>query len=111
MNEIKTILTCPLGHKCEEVKDNAIHRCAWYTKLVGKNPNTGAEMDEWGCNMHWMPVLLVENAGAIRSHAAATESFRNEVVQANAATQQLYAATLINKNTEKMVLGHNIVDQ
>jgi len=46
MSEIKTVLTCPLGAKCEEIKDGAIHRCAWYTKLAGTNPNTGESMDE-----------------------------------------------------------------
>ena len=55
MSEIKTVLTCPLGAKCEEIKDGAIHRCAWYTKLAGTNPNTGEVMDEAGCSMTWMP--------------------------------------------------------
>jgi hypothetical protein len=72
-------LTCPLGAKCEEIKDNVMHRCMWYIKLRGTNPNTGAEVDEHGCAMAWLPVLLVENAGATRSASAAIESLRNEV--------------------------------
>ena len=32
---------CPLGSTCEEVKDGVIKRCAWYTKMVGLDPNTG----------------------------------------------------------------------
>jgi hypothetical protein len=34
--KIKTVLTCPLGAKCEEIKDGAIHRCALYIKLAGQ---------------------------------------------------------------------------
>ena len=89
MSEIKTVLTCPLGAKCEEIKDGAIHRCAWYTKLAGTNPNTGEKMDEEGCAMSFLPILLVENSMQQRSTSAAVESFRNETVQANQTTQQI----------------------
>ena len=89
MSEIKTVLTCPLGAKCEEIKDGAIHRCAWYTKLAGTNPNTGEVMDEAGCSMTWMPMLMIENSMQQRSTSAAVESFRNETVQANQTTQQI----------------------
>ncbi len=72
-------LQCPLGCKCEEIRDNVIHRCTWFIKLRGTNHNTGEEVDEHGCAMAWLPVLLVENAGATRSASAAIESLRNEV--------------------------------
>lgn len=84
--EIKTVLTCPLGHKCQEVKDNAIHQCAWFVKLAGTNPNTGEQTDEQGCAMNWLPVLLIENAQTNRGTSAAVESFRNEMVEANQQT-------------------------
>jgi len=89
--DIKTVLTCPLGHKCEEVREGAIHRCAWFVQLAGTNPNTGAQVDEKGCAMSWLPVLLVENAGAARSTSAAIESFRNEVTAGNEETRKLLA--------------------
>ena len=57
--ELKTVMTCPLGSKCEEIKDNAIHRCMWYIKLAGMDPTTGKEVDEHGCAMSWMPILLI----------------------------------------------------
>ena len=79
---MKTILSCPLGHKCEEARDGAIHRCAWFTKLAGQLPD-GSQADEQGCAMAWLPVLLVENARVVRGTSAAVESFRNEVVSAN----------------------------
>lgn len=90
--EIKTVLTCPLNSKCEEIKDGAIHRCAWYTKLVGVNPNTGESVDEHGCAMSWLPMLMIENSMQQRSTSAAVESFRNETVQANQTTQQIMLA-------------------
>ena len=79
---METILSCPLGHKCEEARDGAIHRCAWFTKLAGQLPD-GTQADEQGCAMAWLPVLLVENARVVRGTSAAVESFRNEVVSAN----------------------------
>ena len=89
--EIKTVLTCPLGSSCEEIKDGAIHRCAWYTKLAGTNPNTGETVDEHGCAMSWLPMLMIENSMQQRSTSAAVESFRNETMQANQSSQLLLA--------------------
>lgn len=77
---------CPLGAKCEEAKDGAIHRCAWYACVRGTNLNTGEEIDEWRCSMNWMPMLLIENSGMQRGTSAAVESFRNEMVKASEAT-------------------------
>ena len=91
--EIKTVLTCPLGAKCEEIKDNKIHRCAWYTKLAGTNPNTGESVDEHGCAIAWLPMLMIENSMQQRSTSAAVESFRNEMTSANQTSQQLLLAT------------------
>jgi hypothetical protein len=91
--EIKTVLTCPLGSKCEEIKDGAIHRCAWYTKLAGTNPNTGEQIDEHGCAIAWLPMLTIENSMQQRSTSAAVESFRNEMTSANQTSQQLLLAS------------------
>lgn len=77
-------LTCPLGHKCEEARDGAIHRCNWFIELRGQNPQTGEAIDERGCAIGWMPILMIETASATRSTGAAIESFRNEMVKANA---------------------------
>ena len=77
--EIKEI--CPLGAECEEAKDNKIYRCAWYTCLKGKDPQSEKEIDEWGCSLKWLPVLLVENAQTNRGQTTALESFRNEMVE------------------------------
>lgn len=81
--QLETVLSCPLGHKCQEARDNKIYKCAWLIKLVGTNPNTGTSIDEEGCAMHWTPILLIENANTSRSTSAAVESFRNEMVDIN----------------------------
>jgi hypothetical protein len=63
--------------------------CAWFTKLAGTNPNNGQAVDEWGCAVAWLPILLVENSQQQRQTGAAVESFRNEVVAANTAVSPL----------------------
>ena len=54
--------------------------------MLVTNPNTGEEIDEWGCAVTWLPILLVENAKQGRQTSAAIESFRNEAVRAHHAT-------------------------
>ena len=69
---------CPLlNKKCIK------HQCVWYNMLQGKNPQTGLDVQEWGCSIAWIPLLLIENSQQIMGKKAATESFRNEMVQSN----------------------------
>ena len=75
---------CPLIKK-----DCVEHKCLWFTQVRGQNPNTGEPLDEWGCAMNLLPVLLIENARQQRSTAAAVESFRNETVTRNDTTNAL----------------------
>ena len=83
--ELKVKDNCPLNgfEKCKQLQ------CAWFTKIVGKNPNTGADVDEYGCAVAWMPILLIENAQQSRQTGAAVESFRNEMVVQNEKSQEL----------------------
>jgi len=76
----------------------------WYTMLRGKNPNTGEPIDDWGCAMAWMPVLMIENSQQQRSTAAAVESFRNETVEANKMSQQILLATVKEVHPEIKVI-------
>ena len=94
---IEEVVTCPLKSECTSIKDNKIHRCAWYIKLAGTNPNTGEQVDEKGCAIAWMPMLMIENSMQQRSTSAAVESFRNETVQANQKTQQILMLSQTNK--------------
>lgn len=70
---------CPLNgfEPCKKLD------CAWFMQIRGTDPNTGEELDDWGCSMAWMPKLLIENAMQSRQTGAAVESFRNEMVKAN----------------------------
>jgi hypothetical protein len=81
------------GTFCPLIKKDCIQmKCAWFTQLRGNNPNTGKEIDEYGCAIAWMPILTIENSQQQRQTGAAVESFRNEMVQANATTGQLLAS-------------------
>ena len=94
--EVK-IAGCPLGAKCEEVKEKdgamVLYRCPWYVRVSGTDNNTGKEMDHWGCAIAWMPTLMVNAANESRKGVSATESFRNEMVQQSAQTQNIMRVT------------------
>jgi len=67
--------TCPLlKEPCAE------HGCEWFVHLLGKDPQSGGDIDVWRCAVGVLPMLLVENSGQVRQTAAAVESFRNETV-------------------------------
>ena len=73
--------TCPLGSDCETAEGKVIKRCAWYTKMIGLDPSTGKEVEDWACSMSWMPMLQVEMSKTNRGQTAALESFRNETTK------------------------------
>ena len=81
---------CPLIKK-----DCAGLKCAWFTKVVGYDSNTGKEVDEYQCAVAWLPMLLIENSGQQRQTGAAVESFRNEMVKANESSQKVLLASLM----------------
>ena len=57
--------------------------CAWFIQIRGRHPQTGEELDEYGCAMAMMPMLMIENSRQTSQAGAAIESFRNEMVKAN----------------------------
>ena len=73
--------TCPLGSECEEIKNNVLHTCKWFTQIKGINPQTGEHVDERACAISLLPMLLIETAKENRGQTAALESFRNEMVK------------------------------
>lgn len=91
---------CPLdGFKpCRQLE------CAWFMKVRGTNPNTGEEIDDYGCSMAWLPVLMIENSQRQYQTGAAVESFRNEMVKANDTSQQVLMATLQQARPELKVI-------
>ena len=87
--KIESKPNCPLnGFKpCKQLD------CAWFMKIAGKDPQSDKEIEEWGCSMAWLPVLMIENSQQQRQTGAAVESFRNEMVKANEASNRVLLAT------------------
>lgn len=84
---------CPLlNKKCIKTQ------CIWYNMLQGTHPQSGQPVQEWGCSIAWMPLLLVENSRHIQGTQAATESFRNEMVKSQKAMNHLLQANDSAKN-------------
>lgn len=77
--ELKPKANCPVNgfQPCKQLD------CAWFTQLRGTDPNSGKEVDEWGCAVAWLPMLLVENCQQSRQTGAAVESFRNTMHEDN----------------------------
>ena len=66
---------CPLLNKlCVEGK------CRFWIHVVGKNPATGAAVDNFDCAVAWLPILLIDAARHTVGVQSAVESMRNEVV-------------------------------
>ena len=74
--ELKSKNGCPL-HNFEPCKQLD---CAWFTKIAGKNPQGQKEIEEWGCAVTFMPILMVANTNSNTRTQAAVESFRNKMV-------------------------------
>jgi len=91
---------CPLNsfNPCKQLE------CAWFIQIRGKNPNTGEDVDEWGCAQAWLPVLMIENSQQQRSTGAAVESFRNEMAKANENSQNVLLATIQQVNPDIKVI-------
>lgn len=77
--ELKPKANCPLNgfQPCKQLD------CAWFTQLRGVDPGSGKDVDEWGCAVAWLPMLLVENSQQSRQTGAAVESFRNAMREDN----------------------------
>ena len=96
MANIDKIL-CPLSQKqCIEdgtpvVVDGKAenHACRFWVYVMGKDPQTGADIKQGDCAFAWTPVLLIENSKMQRETGAAVESFRNEMVKINQPNHQL----------------------
>jgi hypothetical protein len=78
---------------CPLIRKNCIgSKCAWHTSIAGQNPNTGMQVNEPGCVVAFLPMLLIENSQQQRSTGSAVESFRNEMTKAHRNAEQLLIA-------------------
>ena len=99
--KLETKNNCPLDNfnPCRQLD------CAWFMKIRGNNPNTGQEIDEYGCSVAWLPVLMIENSQQQRQTGAAVESFRNEMVKNNELSQRvLLTAVGITQPSQQIIL-------
>lgn len=85
MSDIPIVLTCPFGHKCEELKDGAVHRCHLYQRAQGPHPNTGEWVDQWGCALAHQNLVLTHLGKQTYRTSQIMEDFRNKVVAQNKA--------------------------
>ena len=97
---MKIIGDCPLGSKCEEIRDGELHKCNWLVHIAGKDPQSHKQMDESRCAMAWVPILLVENARTNRGQTQAIEMLRNIVAEGNQVVN-LAAQTAISQNSTR----------
>ena len=99
--KIEAKSNCPLDgfNPCRQLE------CAWFIKIAGVNPNTGKDVEEWGCSMAWLPILTIENSQQQRQTGAAVESFRNEMVKSNEVGHRvLMAAAGVPQQAQNMIL-------
>ena len=80
--KLKVKDNCPLDNfnPCRKFE------CGWFIQIRGKHPQTGEEVDEYGCSMALMPMLMIENSRQTSQAGPAIESFRNEMVKQNMTT-------------------------
>lgn len=70
--------------KCPLFKKPCLtHGCEWYEPLRGRHPQTGQEIDEYGCNIKWLTILLIENAQMTRAVTDTLDAFRKETIAGN----------------------------
>ncbi len=69
---------CPLiGKDCIQLQ------CSWFTQVRGTHPQTGERVDEWGCAVTWLPLLLMENTKEQISTTDTLADFRDETIKEN----------------------------
>ncbi|KKL48000.1 hypothetical protein LCGC14_2329920 [marine sediment metagenome] len=77
--------TCPYtGHKkeCSKLRD----RCPKWLHFIGTDPNTGQPVDTFDCADRWIVRMQMDIVKEVRQGAAATESFRNVILELNKGT-------------------------
>lgn len=95
--QIESKANCPLDgfNPCRQLE------CAWFMKVAGVNPNTGKDVEEWGCSMAWLPIMMIENSQQQRQTGSAVESFRNEMVKANEVSQRVLLSAVGVKDIQQ----------
>lgn len=97
-------ITCPYTWHEKKCRDLALD-CPKFIRIEGKNPQSDEHVSEYGCADTFLPMMMIENSQQQRATAAAVESFRNEMVNANRVSRQaLLAAAGLGKQ-QKLIDG------
>lgn len=92
------------GSFCPLIKDECMQlKCAWFMQVRGKHPQTGEDLDEWGCSVVWTPFFMMENAKQTTHTTAAVESFRNEMARTNYQTSELLTQALAKPEPTNLI--------
>jgi hypothetical protein len=89
------------GNFCPLIKEDCVGiKCVFFTQIQGKHPNTGVDVNEWGCAVAWLPVLMIENSLMQRQTGAAIDKLNKNVVNQSLQTQALLITK--NENIDKL---------
>jgi hypothetical protein len=95
---------CPLnGKACNdgvredfpEVAPGVKVHCRWWQHVLGKDPQTQKEIDNFDCAVAWLPVIGIENSQMTRHAAASADKVANEVAQTKQAVSTLSRAVAV----------------
>lgn len=84
------------------IRDGELVKCAFWIHVQGQDPQNGEVVNQGGCAITWMPMLMIENSRVNRETGAAVESMRNENVTVG---QQLTEALLVAAGSVKQLKG------
>lgn len=78
------------------------HRCRKWCHFLGKDPQTGADIDVWDCRDHLEHLFWIEAARQQRGTTASVDKLANEVAKANDSGM---ASALMGLNGHLTALG------
>ncbi len=71
-------MDCPL-HK--QPMAEVCHRCPWWLKIVGTNPQTGDPVEKWECAVAMQVMAQMDTTRKVVGVVEATDSMRNELIE------------------------------
>ena len=101
--DVKVICPIMQGECVEDgaIRDGELVACNFWTNVQGQNPQTGEAVNQGGCAITWIPMLLIENTKVNRETGAAVESMRNKNV--TTAEQITSAITQLNETNKRRI--------
>ena len=95
---IETVVTCPLGSTCEEIKNEKLHRCKWYMEMDGEDASGKVHDKVRKCVMEWQIIMMMEQGRAGLMHTQAIQMQTSEVSKRQDAALQVMTMDLKSKH-------------